>query len=98
MAVRAYLLAGFEAGLDRDGQVAAVRALEALPEVTFVEPVVGAYDLLAAVEAEAPVEDLLPRVQGIPGVRAVQALKARPLSARERMWRNLKSIPHKPGA
>ncbi|HOX46095.1 MAG TPA: hypothetical protein PK668_21005 [Myxococcota bacterium] len=98
MALRAFLLAGFEGGLDRDAQVAALRALETLPEVTFVEPVVGAFDLLAAVESESPVEELLPRVRQIPGVRAVQALKVQPLPARDRMWRNLKSIPHKPGA
>ncbi len=98
MAVRAYLLAGFEPGLGGDGQVAAVRALEALPEVSFAEPVVGAFDLVVSVECEGPVEELLPKVTAIAGLRGVQALKARPLAARERMWRNLQGLPQKPVA
>jgi hypothetical protein len=93
MALRGYLLARLDAGLDREAVAELVRALTAWDEVTFAEPVVGAYDLMVKAETAGPLEAVADRLAATEGVCEVLALKVDPIPARERMWRDLADIP-----
>lgn len=93
MAFRSYMLTKLHGGLEREKVVSAVRSIEALPEVVFCEPVIGAYDLIATVETDLPIEETVRRIQGLEQVEDIVALKVNPLPARDRMWKNFKSIP-----
>jgi hypothetical protein len=95
MASRSYLLVRLDGSLDRDGVVRLVRQLEELEEVAFSEPVVGAYDLVITAESDGGVDGLIDTVGGLPGVCEVVCLRATAIPWRERMWRNLSSIPLK---
>jgi len=96
MAFRSYMLASVAGSQDRDRLVAVIRELEAMPEVTFAEPVIGAYDLVAVVESDEPVEDLVRRIQTVDHVEKVVPLKVNPVPVRERMWKNFDKIPTRP--
>jgi hypothetical protein len=96
MALRAYLLAQLEDDLDHDGIVKVVRDLEEIDEVTFAEPVIGLYDLVITAESNAPIEQLVEKLEQVAGIRQLSALKAIPIPARERMWKNLSGIPLSP--
>ena len=93
MAFRAYLLASLDPSCDGDARVRLVSELEAMDVVSFAEPVVGAYDLVITAETNGPVEQLVGRVTQLPGIVRVVALKANPIPARQRMWKNLTGIP-----
>jgi hypothetical protein len=93
MALRGYLLARLASDLDRDGVIRLVRHLEKLDEVTFAEPLIGAYDLMVRVESATPLEEMADRLADTPGVCEVCALKVNPIPARDRMWHNLEAIP-----
>ncbi len=93
MAFRSFMLARLRANVDREGIVSVVRELEAMPEVTFAEPVVGAYDLVATVETDDPIEEVVKRIKTIDHVEDVTPLKVNPIPARERMWKNFDKIP-----
>ncbi len=98
MAYRSYMLIALQTELVREDKVAVVRALEAMPEVLFAEPVVGAFDVVATLETEGAVEDAVRRIQALERVAAVQPLKVDPIPVRERMWRNFDRIPVRPGS
>jgi len=93
MAFRSYMLASVAGGQDRDRLVSVIGELEAMPEVTFAEPVVGAFDLVAVVETAEPIEELVRRMQTIDHLEKVVPLKVNPLPIRERMWKNFDKIP-----
>ena len=93
MASRSYLLVRLDGSLERDGVVGLVRRLEELDEVSFAEPVVGAFDLIVTAESSDPVEGLVKQVDVLPGVSEVVCLRAVAIPWRERMWRNLTHIP-----
>ena len=93
MALRGYLLARLDAGLDREAVAELVHCLLEWEAVTFAEPLVGAYDLLVKVEAAGPLESTADRLSAMAGVCEVMALKVDPIPARERMWRDLADIP-----
>ncbi len=93
MASRSYMLTKLQAGVDREQVVSAVQSIEAIAEVVFCEPVVGAFDVVATVETERPVEEITRIIQGLEQVENVVALKVNHLPARDRMWNNFKAIP-----
>ena len=93
MALRSYLLLRLDASLDRDGIVRTVRELEQMPQVSFAEPVVGAFDVVVTAEGKESPEELATQIGGIDGVCAVEVLHANAIPARERMWRNLNQLP-----
>ena len=95
MASRSYLLAKVQEGTDREGIVRIIRELEGLEEVTFAEHVVGPFDLVLTTETAGTLEDLLSRIKKVERVAAVTPLKVDPVLPRERMWKNLQSIPLK---
>ena len=93
MPLRSYLLLRLDSSLDRDGVVRVVRELEEIPQVSFAEPVVGAYDLVVSAEGGESPQQLVGKVAIVEGVRAVELLRVNPIPARERMWRNLSQLP-----
>jgi ABC-type iron transport system FetAB ATPase subunit len=97
MAARCYLLASLGDAADREALIAVIRELEAMPEVLFAEPVVGAFDLVATLETREAVEDVVRRIQTIAGIESVTPLKVNPIPVRERMWKNLDKIPTRAG-
>jgi hypothetical protein len=77
MATKAYFLIRTNAEAAPRGYPECMRELEAMPEVEFVEPVRGPYDLLAALEAPATALSLLvDRVMANTWVECVHVLRA----------------------
>ncbi len=97
MAFRSYMLTRLQDGLEREQVLSAIRAIEAMDMVVFCEPVVGAFDVVTTVETGRPMEEIVRLMEGLEQVREVVALKVNPLPARDRMWKNFKSIPITPG-
>jgi DUF1009 family protein len=95
MAFRSYVLAGLETGAEREDVAQAIAALEAMPEVTFADPVVGSYGLVVGLESSSPVEELVERIQKIKGLCNLVSLKVNPVPCRARMHKNLEGIPQK---
>ncbi len=98
MALRSYLLIKLKENTTHEGIVKAVEELEQLDEVTYAEPVVGAWDLLAALETPGAPEDLAARLGKTPAFKETALLKVNPIPSRRRMWRNFKGIPAQPRA
>lgn len=96
MALRAYVLARLEDGLDHDAVVKVVQELEKREEVICAEPVIGPYDLVITVESVMPIEQLVDNLAQVTGIYQLSALKVNPIPVRERMWRNLSGIPLSP--
>ncbi|MBN2496874.1 MAG: hypothetical protein JXR96_19950 [Deltaproteobacteria bacterium] len=93
MAHRAYVLANLDQGTERDGVVQVIRMMEQIDEVSFAEPVLGAFDLVVLVESDSSVEQVVDKLSAIDKVRELTSLKVDFLPARERMWRNMSGIP-----
>ena len=89
------MLAGLEPGTERAALAQAIEELEAMPEVTFADPVVGSYDLLVGLESTTPVEELVDRIQKVKGLCNLVALKVNPIPSRARMHKNIDGIPQK---
>lgn len=98
MAFRAYVLAGFDRELDRNGVARVIDELRALDSVTFVDPVVGPYELVIGVETEAPLENVVQELKQVKELCRVTSLKVEPISGRSRMRKNLENIPLSPRA
>ena len=75
MGLRAYLLVQMADNLDQDAAEKALRQVEAMPEVDFADPVVGAYDLVLMVETADSVAGLADQVGKLSWVKSVETLK-----------------------
>ena len=93
MAHRSYVLANLTPASSRESIVRTVAELEAIGDVLFAEPVIGAFDLLVTLESDRPIEDILQDIQTIESIMDVTGLKTDPIPSRERMWNNLDRIP-----
>ena len=98
MAFRAYMLTGLSEGTEREELITVLKAFEAMDEVSFVEAVVGPYDLLVSVQSAPPGADVAARLRKVEKVEEVVTLKVSPVPVRERMWKNIKELPGKASA
>jgi hypothetical protein len=95
MGFRSYVLAGLAAGVEGETLASLVCELESMNEVCFVEPVVGAFDLVILVESDSVIEETIRAVLAKDGIAAVSALKVNPIPARIRMKKNMGRLPVK---
>jgi len=84
MGLRAYLLVDVVDEMEQQEFIEVLRELEEMPEVDFVEPVIGLHDMVVMVDAPVTVEVIANKVSSKNGVKAVEILKVISLFERHR--------------
>ena len=84
MGLRAYLLVDVVDEMEQQEFIEVLRELEEMPEVDFVEPVIGLHDIVVMVDAPVTVEAIANKVSSKNGVKAVEILKVISLFERHR--------------
>ncbi|MBS3909655.1 MAG: hypothetical protein KGZ93_08540 [Actinobacteria bacterium] len=75
MPMRAYLLVSVVDDMGQDYFIKAVRALEEMQGVEFVDPVTGSFDMIIMVEAPLTIETLVKKINSKSWVRRVEVLR-----------------------
>jgi len=75
MGLRAYLLVDVVDEMEQQEFIKVLRELEEMPEVDFVEPVIGLHDIVVMVDAPVTVEAIANKVSSKNGVKAVEIIK-----------------------
>jgi len=73
--MRAYLLVSVVDDMGQDYFIKAVRALEEMQGVEFVDPVTGSFDMIIMVEAPLTIETLVKKINSKSWVRRVEVLR-----------------------
>jgi len=84
MGLRAYLLVDVVDEMEQQEFIKVLRELEEMPEVDFVEPVIGLHDIVVMVDAPVTVEAIANKVSSKNGVKAVEIIKVISLFERHR--------------
>jgi len=84
MGLRAYLLVDVVDEMEQQEFIEVLRELEEMPEVDFVEPVIGLHDMVVMVDAPVTVEAIANKVSSKNGVKAVEIIKVISLFERHR--------------
>lgn len=96
MGLRAYLLVDVMDEMEQQGFIEVLRELEEMPEVDFVEPVIGSHDMVVLVDAPVTVEAIANKISSKNGVKAVEIMKVISLFERHRISKRelLKTLGH----
>ena len=96
MGLRAYLLVDVVDEMEQQEFIEVLRELEEMPEVDFVEPVIGLHDMVVMVDAPVTVEAIANKVSSKNGVKAVEIIKVISLFERHRISKRelLKTLGH----
>jgi len=96
MGLRAYLLVDVVDEMEQQEFIEVLRELEEMPEVDFVEPVIGLHDMVVMVDAPVTVEAIANKVSSKNGVKAVEIIKVISLFERHRASKRelLKTLRH----
>lgn len=96
MGLRAYLLVDVVDEMEQQEFIKVLRELEEMPEVDFVEPVIGLHDIVVMVDAPVTVEAIANKVNSKNGVKAVEIIKVISLFERHRASKRelLKTLGH----
>jgi len=96
MGLRAYLLVDVVDEMEQQEFIKVLRELEEMPEVDFVEPVIGLHDIVVMVDAPVTVEAIANKVSSKNGVKAVEIIKVISLFERHRASKRelLKALGH----
>ena len=96
MGLRAYLLVDVVDEMEQQEFIEVLRELEEMPEVDFVEPVIGLHDMVVMVDAPVTVEVIANKVSSKNGVKAVEIIKVISLFERHRASKRelLKALGH----
>lgn len=89
MGLRAYLMLKFADSLSQDKLSSALRELEEMDEVDFVDPVQGSWDAMVIVEASSSVEAVARKIRKKEWVSKLEILKVRSFFERPRPWKEL---------
>jgi DNA-binding Lrp family transcriptional regulator len=89
MGLRAYVMLEFANSLSQDDLASALRELEQIDEVDFVDPVQGPWDAMVIVEASSSVEAVARKIKKKEWVSKLEILKVRSFFERPRPWRKL---------
>ncbi|HHU81559.1 MAG TPA: hypothetical protein GXZ26_00965 [Firmicutes bacterium] len=68
MGLRAYFLLKVKSETGRDDLRNGVLELEEIPDVDYVEPVAGAFDLVVMTETPSSLEEITAKIAGLPWV------------------------------
>lgn len=96
MGLRAYLLLEVADEVEQDEFVKAMRELEDLPNVDFVDPVVGQYDMIVMIDAPVTVEAMAKKIREMSWVKKVEIMRIVSLFERHRASKKelLQAMPH----
>lgn len=96
MGLRAYLLVDVADDMDQQKFVQAVRDLEEVQGIDFVDPVIGGYDMVIMVEAPVSVEALANKIRESSWVKNLEMLRIVSIYERHRSSKKqlLKSLTH----
>ena len=75
MGLRAYLLVTTNDNLTQQDFIKAVREVEDIPGVDFVDPVIGSRDMVIMVDAPITAEALAKRIEAKPWVKDMEVLR-----------------------
>ncbi|MCL6473356.1 MAG: hypothetical protein K6T91_11195 [Firmicutes bacterium] len=90
MGLRAYLLVNVADDIDQKQFIQAVRELEEITGVDFVDPVVGSCDMVVMVEAPVSIEALVNEISTKPWVRKVDTVRI--VGIFERGWTSWEDV------
>ncbi len=96
MGLRAYFLVDLADDMDQRQFIQAVRDLEEMHGVDFVDPVIGSRDIVIMVEAPVSVETIANKIKENPWVKQLEILNIISLYERHRSSKKqmLKSLTH----
>ncbi|NLW08677.1 MAG: hypothetical protein GX036_02305 [Firmicutes bacterium] len=75
MGLRAYFLLKVKSETNQDDLRNGLLELEEIPDVDYVEPVAGEYDLVVMVEALSSLEEITAKITGLPWVEKLTTLR-----------------------
>jgi hypothetical protein len=75
MGVRAYLLVDVADDLEQQEFITALRELEEIPGVDFVDPVIGSHDIVIIVDAPVTVEATVSKIRAKKWVKDLEILR-----------------------
>ena len=96
MGVRAYLLVDVADDMEQRDFVKALRELEEIPGVDFVDPVIGSKDVVIMVDAPVTVESIASRIRNKGWVKDLEILRIVSMFERHRVSKQelLKALRH----
>jgi len=75
MGLRAYFLITLEDQTEQHKSIELLRQLEEMPEVDFVDPVVGRHDMVVLVDAPVTVEATANKIMAQEGIKDLEVLR-----------------------
>ena len=96
MGLRAYLMVDVADDVDQRQFVKALRELEELPGVDFVDPVIGSHDMVIMVDAPVTVENIAGKVRAKEWVKDLEIMRIVSMFERHRASKKelLKALSH----
>jgi len=96
MGLRAYLMVDVADDVDQRQFVKALRELEELPGVDFVDPVIGSHDMVIMVDAPVTVESIASKVRAKEWVKELEIMRIVSMFERHRASKQelLKALSH----
>ena len=96
MGLRAYLMVDVADDVDQRQFVKALRELEELPGVDFVDPVIGSHDMVIMVDAPVTVESIAGKVRAKEWVKDLEIMRIVSMFERHRASKQelLKALTH----
>ena len=75
MGLRAYLLANVVDNLKQDAFIQELKAIEEMPGVDFVDPVIGSRDLVIMIDAPVTVEAVAGKIRSRSSIKNVEIMR-----------------------
>jgi len=96
MGLRAYLLVDVADEMEQQGFIKALRELEEMPGVDFVDPVIGSHDMVIMVDAPVTVEAIANKIRNRKWVKGVEIMRIVSMFERHRASKKelLKALTH----
>ncbi len=96
MGLRAYLLADVKDEIDQREFIKALRELEEMPGIDFVDPVIGSRDMVIMVDAPVTVEAVANKIRAKGWVKELEILRIVSMFERHRASKQelLKALTH----
>jgi hypothetical protein len=97
MGLRAYLLVDVADDMEQQQFIKALRELEEMPGVDFIDPVVGSRDMVIMVDAPVTVEALASKIRAKEWVRDIEIMRIVSMFERHRASKKelLKALSHR---
>ena len=96
MGLRAYLLVDVVDEMEQRGFIKALRELEEMPGVDFVDPIIGSHDMVIMVDAPVTVEAVANKIQNKDWVKTIEIMRIVSMFERHRASKKelLKALTH----